>query len=187
MHLKNPEIALMEMIRVVKPGGLIICMEPDNLSTVINEAYWTMPKLSIEEFIMTRRAYLLSHKGRIKLGRGDDNIAPKIPMMMKSLGLVDIDLRNNDRVSLIMPPYEGDEQQLRISMMRKRAEDDNSTYWLDRTEEEFIAGGGRSGEFVKMRDLSDKLKPVMKKQLEEGTYASCYAHLFFVVRGRKPL
>jgi len=31
IHLKNPEIALKEMIRIAKPGGLIICAEPNNI------------------------------------------------------------------------------------------------------------------------------------------------------------
>lgn len=187
MHLQNPEAALREMARVVKPGGLIICMEPDNLSTVLGKSYWTIPDLSIEEMLLSRKVHMLSNKGRIKLGRGDDNIAPKIPMMMKSLGLTDIDLRSNDRVGFLVPPYEGDEQQHRLAMMRKRVENEDASYWLDRAEEEFVAGGGDREEYLKMRDLSDRLKPVMKKQLEEGTYASCYAHFFFVVKGKKPM
>ena len=39
MHLEKPKKALEEMVRIVKPGGLIMCNEPDNLSTMLSKPY----------------------------------------------------------------------------------------------------------------------------------------------------
>ena len=187
IHLKDPELALSEMVRVAKPGGLVTCIEPDNLSNALANAYWSVPAFSIEDQLLRKKVTLICSKGRIKLGRGDDNIAPKIPKMMKELGLLDIEIRNNDRVQLLLPPYEGVEQQHRLAMMKKQLLDEkNIKFGLERMEEEFIAGGGKEEEFSGIREISDRLKPVIRQQMEDGVYASCAGSLFYVIKGRKP-
>ena len=35
MHLSRPEIAIEEMRRITKPGGLLICVEPNNLADIL--------------------------------------------------------------------------------------------------------------------------------------------------------
>ena len=82
IHLKDPELALSEMVRVAKPGGLVTCIEPDNLSNALTNAYWSVPEFSIEDQLLRKKVTLICNKGRIKLGRGDDNIAPRIPKMI---------------------------------------------------------------------------------------------------------
>ncbi len=107
MHLEKPELALAEMVRVVKPGGLIMCNEPDNLSTMLAKHYWSIPELDIEEELLIKKVYLITNKGHIKLGRGDQNIGSKVPVMMKRLALTEIEARMNDKVQFLHPPYEG--------------------------------------------------------------------------------
>ncbi|MCP4646257.1 MAG: methyltransferase domain-containing protein, partial [bacterium] len=51
MHLEFPEKALAEMVRVTKPGGLIMCNEPDNLSSSRRVTLSSEMDLCDEEFI----------------------------------------------------------------------------------------------------------------------------------------
>jgi len=185
MHLEKPELALAEMVRVAKPGGLIMCNEPDNLSTMLAKHYWSIPELDIEEELLIRRVYLIANKGHIKLGRGDQNIGSKVPAMMKDLGLREIEARMNDKVQFLYPPYEGPLQQNLLHMIKKRVLD-QSKFWMEHTREEFLAGGGNSDEYERFREISDKIKLVFKQQLEDGKYTACTPGFFYVIKGRKP-
>ena len=59
MHLEKPELTLAEMVRVAKPGGLIMCIEPDNLSTSLAKPCWSIPELDIEEELLIKKVYLI--------------------------------------------------------------------------------------------------------------------------------
>jgi SAM-dependent methyltransferase len=185
MHLEKPELALAEMVRVAKPGGLIMCNEPDNLSSALAKSCWSLPELDIEEEVLLKKVYLICHKGSIKLGRGDDSIGSQVPVMMEKLGLVDIEARLNDKVGFLHPPYEGPQQQNSIYMIKKRILDQRE-FWMERVREEFLAGGGDPNEFERYRKISDRVRFIFQKQLEDGVYTVCGHGFFYVIKGRKP-
>jgi SAM-dependent methyltransferase len=184
MHLEKPGLALSEMVRVAKPGGLIMCNEPDNLSSALAKPCWSLPELDIEEEVLFKKVYLICHKGSIKLGRGDDSIGSQVPVMMEKLGLVDIEARLNDKVGFLHPPYEGPHQQNSIYMIKKRVLD-QSEFWMERTREEFLVGGGAPDEFERYRKTSDRIRLIFQKQLEDGVYTVCGHGFFYVIKGRK--
>jgi SAM-dependent methyltransferase len=186
MHLTKPEEALAEMTRIVKPGGLVICKEPDNVSSVLARGYSSLPDLSVDEELLGMKVALVSNKGRIKLGRGDNAIGAKVPAMMKRLGLVDVDVRMNDRVFHLEPPYDGPEQRHRVEMMKKFfLDDEHREYRLSRSRENYVAGGGTAEEFDKSVEIYDRLRPLVREQLDKGEYFSCGDGLVYVVKGRK--
>lgn len=185
MHLEKPEDALAEMVRIVKPGGLIICIEPDNLSTSLGDSYSSLPKLDIEEELLSKKAYILCNKGSIKLGRGDQSIGNRVAVMMKELGLAEIDARINDKVYFLYPPYDDPRQQAFLRMTKKRILDDVD-FWIGRVKEEFLAGGGTADEFQRYMKICDKQKDAFKKQLENGEYVCFFGSFFFVIKARKP-
>ncbi|MDH4222582.1 MAG: methyltransferase domain-containing protein [candidate division Zixibacteria bacterium] len=185
IHLKDPERALAEMIRVAKPGGLILCNEPDNLSTMLAKHYWSLPELEVEEELLLRKIYLICNKGAINLGRGDNSIANKVPVMMKKFGLTDIEARLNDKAQFLYPPYEGSRQQNILQMIKKRVLD-QSDFWMERVKEEFLAGGGDLEEYRRFREISDRLKLIFKNQFEAGEYIVFTSGFFYAIKGRKP-
>ncbi len=185
IHLSEPERALAEMIRVAKPGGLITCNEPDNLSTLLSKPYWSIPELELEEELLIKRVYLVCNKGSIKLGRGDNSIGNKVPLMMKKLGLTDIDARLNDKAQFLHPPYEGPRQQNILQMIKKRVLD-QSDFWMQRVKEEFLAGGGNFDEFERYREIAERVKLLFKNQLEAGEYVVFSSGFFYIIKGKKP-
>jgi len=105
--------------------------------------------------------------------------------MMKELGLTEIEARMNDKVQLLYPPYEDRRQQNLLQMIKKRVLD-QSEYWMERTREEFLAGGGSLDEYERFQKISDRLKLVFRKQLEAGEYVVSSSGFFYVIKGRKP-
>lgn len=191
MHLADAEGALREMIRITKPGGLIMCKEPDNVSAELMKGYRAGPELTLEEELLSFKVTLLSHKGRIKLGRGDKSIGARLPTLMKNLGLVEVDIRLNDRVYHAAPPYDSPMEQHWMEMAKKEIKDmeeeEKRQFWINRGREEFLAGGGSEEDFEEAVAVWDRYRPIRKQMVEEGTLAFCSCGSFFVIKGRKPI
>ncbi len=190
IHQKEPGLVLAEMARVAKPGGLILCKEPDNISSMLAKRCSSLPELDIEVELLLKKATLITNKGRIKLGRGDFGIGRRVPVMMKELGLTDIDARNHDQINLLLPPYDGPIQQHRLETMKLYMGFDRDRkerhYWRKRQKEEFLAGGGDPREFQRCWRIRNKIRRICIKQIEKGEYFHCGAVNIYVVKGRKP-
>jgi SAM-dependent methyltransferase len=186
LHLERPEEALAEMARVVRPGGLVTCLEPDNVSAMMALPFWSLPEANIDEFLLSRKVSYLANQGRIKLGRGDRSIGRKIPHLMSELGLAEIDIRQNDQVHLLEPPYESELQRTAMDKMKKQHLDPERRKTMRRLErEEFVAGGGTAEEYDRVSEIADRYIAVLQDQLVRGTYYACHASAFFVIKGRK--
>ncbi|MFX0211228.1 MAG: class I SAM-dependent methyltransferase, partial [Candidatus Hodarchaeota archaeon] len=186
-HLTTPQRALEEMVRIVKPEGIIVCKDLDYLSTFLAKDFTSLPELTLKEQLLSAKVLLISHKGRIKLGRGDNSIGRKIPIMMKEAGLVDIVIKNNDLVYFLQPPYESQRQKSYIKMLRRRLRrKKDSKIWWKQAEEEFLAGGGTKREFTRYKKFVNKHTTLYKKQVKKGEYYRCTPGYFLVTIGRKP-
>jgi ubiquinone/menaquinone biosynthesis C-methylase UbiE len=188
MHLEHPKRALAEMIRVTKPGGLIFCQEPDNLSSALAKGHSSLPEWDIDERLLLAKFSLMSNMGRIKLGRGDISAGARVPRMMNELGLRDISARMNDKVQLLEPPYESPRQQQLLRMVKANwFDDERRKYWQEREKEEFLAGGGTLDEWKRIVQIVDKLIPVYRQQLADGEFFLCGGTFFYIIKGRKPI
>jgi SAM-dependent methyltransferase len=187
MHLKDPESALAEMIRVAKPGGLVTCLEIEEFPSWWTQGHISVPEMDIEEQLLVMKGALLYHRGRIKLGRGDTGIAPKIPAIMQRLGLGDIDVRTNDLPIYLLPPYEGQIQQDQLYKLRRFLDEQAYQRWKGREKEAFLAGGGGDDEYERYSSLSDRAALLIREQIENGEFSVCHVNHFYVIKGRTQL
>lgn len=186
MHLEKPEEALSEMARVVKPGGLVMCNEPDNINPKLGRLHSSAPEPTIEEHLLCAKVYMHCHRGRIRLGRGDEGIGPKIPRMMKRLGLTDISVRLNDRVHYLEPPYDDPLQKDALEKLRKAYEQERYETLKAREKQEFLAGDGNLEEYGRYRHLVDRFMATYRKQIEAGEYYACAAGAIYTIKARRP-
>jgi ubiquinone/menaquinone biosynthesis C-methylase UbiE len=182
MHLAEPERCLAEMVRVVRPGGVVVCNEPDNSPVSYGYISTYVPgwEETVEEASNEWRAYF----GRKALGRGDSAIGGRVPEMMHKLGLVDIDARLNEKVFLLVPPYETPFQRHVKDMMIQNFEKRDE--WKEESRELFLAGGGDAETWEKCWEKWGRLIKDMKKELEQGDLYMTGSSIFYSVRGRKP-
>jgi SAM-dependent methyltransferase len=180
MHLEHPEKALEEMIRVTRPGGAVMCMEPDNDSAMLTVPWSSAPEPSDSELLKSFRMNLIWSRGRKKLGRGDWGIGQKIPKMMSDLGLRKVEVIHNDMPCFMNPPYETEFQRFRMMEFREKLEKDEEEERRQRVLQEkewkecYLAGGGSLTTFYRSRRESRKrweeLKPILREQIGKGTY-----------------
>ncbi len=102
MHVPDPQKAIQEMVRVTRPGGMLITCEANR------NAHTAM--LHIEETDHQERVPLdlfQTINRQIKVRTGvDHNIGIKIPVLMHQAGLVDVQARVSDAVRCLLPPLE---------------------------------------------------------------------------------
>ena len=196
MHSAEPDRFLSEMVRVTRPGGVVMCNEPNNISAIRGDTVNSWSEKTIDQELLRFRVMHHWAQGRKKLGFGDYAIGNRVPEMMREQGLHHIDIRCNDMVSLLLPPYDTPSSRSRLEQIGKAIEEQekrgNRGFRMDREFRAFyFAGGGTEytwRKFLAMiretsaRDFSEK-----KRQFEEGTLHICPGTCsFFCITGRKP-
>ena len=182
MHLAEPERCLAEMVRVVRPGGVVVCNEPDNSPGSYGYISTYVPgwEETVEDAANEWRIYF----GRKARGLGDAAVGPHIPEMMHRLGLVDIDGRQNEKVFFLVPPYDTPVQKHLKKMMvenfQRREERKEEAF------ENYLAGGGAPEEFERLWDKWEKRGQDMVAALERGDLLMAGAGNFYIFIGRKP-
>lgn len=187
MHLERPEDAVAEMVRVARPGGLISCFEPDNVNPAMGRLFSSIPEYPIEEHLLYAKINLIRLQGRIKMGLGDYSIGPRVPHMLKEHGLVDIDVRLNDKPHYLEPPYSSPLQQRSLEGAKMAWGDpERFRRHLELERKEFLAGGGDPAEFDRACKLGEKHLEERRRQLAAGEYYACAPGALYAIKGRKP-
>ena len=182
MHLAEPERCLAEMVRVVRPGGVVVCNEPDNSPG--SYTYVSTYELEFEDVLEEAREGWTSYFGRKARGLGDAAVGPRIPEMMHRLGLVDIDGRQNEKVFFLVPPYDTPVQKhlkrMIVENFQRREE------WKEEVLANYLAGGGGAEEFERLWDKWGERGRDMVAALDRGEFIMAGAGNFYIFTGRKP-
>ena len=114
IHCIDPETALREMRRVVKPGGIVICAEPNNL---VGAASFDSveEKTSVDVLVDNFHQRLLYERGRQAAGDGNMSIGDKLAYLFSRNGFEGIQAYISDRVNPLYPPYVRPEQKAEIA------------------------------------------------------------------------
>lgn len=109
IHVPFPEKAIREMKRVLKPGGTLLCVEPNNIVQSLIKTSLTKND-SIEETLDHIKYRLIIEKGKRKMGRGDNSLGDLLPGMFAKEKLEEIEVRLSDKAIAMYPPYDNEEQ-----------------------------------------------------------------------------
>lgn len=123
IHLKNPEKALAEMKRVVKPNGIVICAEPNNLVQAILKDSVNR-KESIEATTERFESSLASEHLKQMDKKGHNSFGDLLAGTMTKLGFQNVKSYLNDKLTPILPPYDKPEQAAAISFYLNNAENE---------------------------------------------------------------
>jgi ubiquinone/menaquinone biosynthesis C-methylase UbiE len=97
MHCKNPHRVVAEMLRVTKPGGHILVVEPTNILNRM-QFFDAVTYLSAKDQAKLYHIWACYHAGQKILTGAQHDIAPIIPDIFKKVGFVDIQAYQNDKV-----------------------------------------------------------------------------------------
>jgi hypothetical protein len=173
---------LREMKRVVKPNGIIICAEPNNLAASILKDSLTV-RDEVEDIIERFIFGLIKEKGKIDLGNGDNSLGDVLPGLFGQLNLSDIRSYISDKTNFVIPPYQTAEMQAMISL---KLGDDYKEFLESETKAQFAAFGDRYDSVRQnVAKKFDLYKSDLKQAIEKQVYFDGGAALMYLVSGRK--
>ena len=137
IHVPFPEKAIKEMKRVLKPGGTLLCVEPNNIVQSLIKTSLTKND-SIEETLDHIKYRLIIEKGKRKMGRGDNSLGDLLPGMFAKEGLEEIEVRLSDKAIAMYPPYDNEEQVATVKQWLK------GSSWKSKTQKDidFFSAAG---------------------------------------------
>jgi SAM-dependent methyltransferase len=183
MHVAAPERVLAEMVRVVRPGGLVYCAEPNQM---VNLLFWSdrMVARPPEAVAAVTELWLRVIHGKRALGDGDSLMGERLPGLFADAGLEDIALFQTERMLPFLPPYGPVQREVLDTMARHRAAGTGS--W-DATllRRRHRAGGGTDDAFDRGFALISAWAEEDEGDAAAGRFRSAGGGSLYVAAGRK--
>lgn len=184
IHLKDPKLGLKEMLRVLKPGGLILVAEPNNFADCAIASNLTQ-NLTVDEVMHRLKFNLLIQRGKKALGLGFNSEGDLIPGYLTQLGFENIQVYLSDKTMPFFPPYDRPDQKANIQQMSDWMKKDFLGWNREEMHRYFIAGGGNAEQFNFYWDINLNDTKEALKEIEAGTYHTAGGCISYLISGTK--
>jgi hypothetical protein len=185
MHVRDAATVVAEMMRVVRPGGLILLSEPNNAAGML-----VASSVEADESVahrLERLGFLLAcQRGRAIVGEGDAAVADRLPAMLRQCGLADVWSFTSDMTDLLIPPYDTPAQRALRAAILTGADDVWSGWSRAQAHRWFVAGGGEEGDFDQRWERRLAEGRATRLALREERLDTAGGHIHYLICGRRP-
>jgi ubiquinone/menaquinone biosynthesis C-methylase UbiE len=184
IHVPDAGKAVREMTRVTRRGGVVLLAEPNNAVWPILES--VVMGASPDDAAALLRFHAFCMLGKRLRGEGDEYVGESLPALLKEAGLEAIEIRMNDRVAPMLPPYDSAAERAQAEESIDLDERELCVWNRADTQTRFLAGGGPAAEFDALWTRAMAQRKRVAQAMKEKRYASSGGGLFYVGWGRKP-
>ena len=183
-HVRDAQTVVKQMARVLKPGGVFFAAEYsisgavdsyDNVHFSRRDEAWKREYFRISQYYI---------KGKQLLERGDETIGVRVPLLATQAGMDVYDVRLNDRVMYVFPPYHHEKQRDYLELTKIANAPDTDGRWLRLTIERVIASGGTEQDGRWYYEAIDRAKIV--QAIEDGNFTATSSYTLYLTFARKP-
>lgn len=186
LHLAHPEAALAEMIRITRPGGLVLCVEPNNL-------VGRLPFSGLMDQHPPDRLVHLSELawryvvGRARRGLGAEFVGERLPGLLAGLGLEAVQVWLSDRAALMIPPYASAAERAAREAVDEWRSEGIGPFDRDEARANVLAGGGSPDFFETAWETYLAYDREATRAQAEMRWHAAGGALLYIVAGRVPI
>jgi ubiquinone/menaquinone biosynthesis C-methylase UbiE len=182
-HVAAAEKAVSEMARLLKPGGVFMAAEYatlgawgsyDNVGDSTRDDAWHQKYF---------RGLQLFVRGKQTLGRGDDRLGVRVPLLATAAGLDVFDVRLNDRALCVIPPYRHAKQADYLEVLKAFHAKESDGEGLAKTTETVRAAGGTDEDAAWLYNAVDHGR--IRQAIDQQSLAMISAYQLFLTFARK--
>jgi ubiquinone/menaquinone biosynthesis C-methylase UbiE len=186
MHLEQPLAALREMLRILTPGGLLVCVEPNNLWNYLAFNSTTVEE-SVEVLVRRFEFWVRYHRAKKAAGQGDHCIGDLLPGYFAQLGLTDIAVYQSDRAAALFPPYASPVQRALLDQEVQFKRSQTGPWDREELSRRVLATGANKRFFeIAFDELLEKYSRE-QQAIAAGTFHGGFGSITYLVSGRKPI
>jgi ubiquinone/menaquinone biosynthesis C-methylase UbiE len=191
IYMQDPKAVIAEMVRVTQPGGLVLVVEPNNLSQNLVFSDKDFAKLvataeSIDEVLQSIRFELIIERGRQAQGHGYNSVGDLVPGYFSELGLDSIQTYLSDKSFALYPPNATPLQRALVKHYVDCSGRTNVICDKERNLVYFLAGGGNAEEFDRLWDQSLRKLEDFADDLKHNAIRYGAGTILYLVAARKP-
>lgn len=186
IHVADARAVLREMLRVTRPGGVVLLSEPNNLvDPISNRLALCDPGDEALSRLFAFEATCIS--GRTRLGAGDAIVGERLPAYLHELGAEAVRVWTNDTCAVLHPPYDSPAERLHVDALRSWAAQGVGQFGTrDRTLTFYLAGGGDEAAFEPLWQAGLASLQGVVAAIDRGELRTAGGFMMYAVAGRKP-
>jgi ubiquinone/menaquinone biosynthesis C-methylase UbiE len=185
IHVRDPAAVLAELVRVARPGGLVLVAEPTNAASPLVESIALADPA--ETTALLTGFFVACQQGKARLGEGDNLLGEKLPGLLRGAGLDEIEVRQNDRVWSMVPPYATTFEKAQVDEINDAVARDLGLWDEATTKRYWFASGGDEAGFETRWRAALALRRRLAEAIRAGTYSCAGGGLSYLAWGRRPL